>query len=159
MAFDKLIALFFLVVCVAYGYAAYTYPLLSFERNMAFLPNTMPQALSVLGVLVSLFIVLSSKKVEEIEEDESDDMSLSKIKHYKTGQAAMLLIAMVVYALAIRPIGFVPATVIFIVASGWILGERKPIKMTGIALIATLFIWYLVQEVLGIFLKPLPSFM
>lgn len=159
MAFDKLIALFFLVVCVAYGYAAYTYPLLPFERNMAFLPNTMPQALSVLGVLVSLFIVLSSKKVEEIEEDESDDMSLSKIKHYKTGQAAMLLIAMVVYALAIRPIGFVPATVIFIVASGWILGERKPIKMTGIALIATLFIWYLVQEVLGIFLKPLPSFM
>jgi putative tricarboxylic transport membrane protein len=158
MAFDKLIALFFLVISFIYGYAAYTYPLLPFERNMSFLPNTLPQVLSVLGIIVSGIIVLAPKKEQETDEDD-DEMSLSKFKKYKTGQAVSLLIAMVVYALCIRPLGFIPSTVIFIVASGWILGERKPIKMTGIALIATVFIWYLVQEVLGIFLKPLPIFM
>ena len=155
MAFDKLIALFFLIISFIYGYAAYNYPLLPFERNMVFLPNTLPQVLSVLGMVVSGFLVLAPKKEDEINED----MSISRLKEYKTGQAIMLLIAMVVYALSIYPIGFIISTVVFIVAAGWILGERKPIKMTIIAAIATVFIWYLVQEVLGIFLKPLPGMM
>ncbi len=157
MSFDKWIALFFLIISVIYGYAAYNYPLLPFERNMSFLPNTMPQALAVLGILVSGFIVLAPKK--EVAMEAGNDMSIDQLKHYKTGQALSLIAAMIVYALTIRILGFIPATVIFIVASGWILGERKPLKMTGIALIATVFIWYLVQEVLGIFLKPLPWFM
>ena len=155
MAFDKIIALFFLIISIFYGYAAYNYPLLPFERNMVFLPNTMPQVLSVLGILVSALIILAPKKEET---EVNDDMSISKLKEYKMGQASMLLLAMVVYALSIYPIGFIISTVVFLVASGWILGERKPIKMIIIALIATVSIWYLVQEVLGIFLKPLPSF-
>lgn len=155
MAFDKIIALFFLIISFLYGYAAYNYPLLPFERNMVFLPNTMPQVLSVLGILVSGLIILAPKKEEN---EVNDDMSISKLKEYKMGQATMLLLAMVAYALSIYPIGFIISTVLFLVATGWILGERKPIKMTIIALIATVSIWYLVQEVLGIFLKPLPSF-
>ncbi|NNF77342.1 MAG: tripartite tricarboxylate transporter TctB family protein, partial [Rhizobiales bacterium] len=47
MALDKWIAMFFLLFCIIYGYASFTYPLLPFERNMAFLPNTMPMVLGV----------------------------------------------------------------------------------------------------------------
>ena len=47
MPLDRIVALVFLVVSVAYGVAAFNYPLLPFERNMAFLPNTLPMALSV----------------------------------------------------------------------------------------------------------------
>lgn len=157
MAFDKWIALFFLIVSIIYGYAAFNYPLLPFERNMSFLPNTMPQALAVLAILVSAFIALAPQK--ETAREEGNDMTIENIKQYKIGQALFLLIAMIVYALGLRVLGFIPATVVFIVASGWILGERKPIKMVIVALTATLIIWYLVQEVLGIFLKPLPWFM
>jgi putative tricarboxylic transport membrane protein len=39
-----------------------------------------------------------------------------------------------------------------------ILGERKLYILIPVAAIATGSIWYLVQEVLGIFLRPLPSF-
>ena len=56
MALDKWIAVFFLVVCVIYGYAAYTYPLLPFELNMTFLPNTLPMVLSVLGVPIFSYL-------------------------------------------------------------------------------------------------------
>ena len=59
MALDKWIAVVFLVICVIYGYSAYTYPLLPFERNMTFLPNTMPMVLSVLGVSLALLILLA----------------------------------------------------------------------------------------------------
>jgi len=31
--------------------------------------------------------------------------------------------------------------------------------MTCIAVIATFIVWYLVQEVLGIYMRPLPSFL
>ena len=62
MTLDKCIAVLFLTVSIIYGYASYTYPLLPFERNMVFLPNTMPLALSVLGILISSIIIISKSR-------------------------------------------------------------------------------------------------
>lgn len=152
MNLDKLIALIFMVISIIYGYGAYNFPLLPFERNMPFLPNTMPMALSVLGVLISIVILLSKSELD----DDSSGMSIKNLKYYKTGQAAAILTAMVVYALCLRTVGFIPATILFLFISSWILGERKIVKMTIASVLGTVPIWYLVQEVLGIFLKPLP---
>jgi len=159
MALDKWIAVIFLAIALVYGYAAYTYPLLPFERYMAFLPNTMPLALSGLGILLSLIIILSPKKPADQDSDALGDIDYSKLGEYKTGQALGLIVAMIFYALALRPVGFIPATILFLVGTGWILGERKVHIMFLSALIGTVGIWYLVQEVLGIFLRPLPWFM
>ncbi len=63
MALDKWIALVFLLFSLIYGYASYTYQLLPFERHMAFLPNTLPMVLSVLGVILALIILIASKPV------------------------------------------------------------------------------------------------
>ncbi|MDV7340221.1 tripartite tricarboxylate transporter TctB family protein [Terasakiella sp. A23] len=156
MALDKWIAVFFLAFSLAYGYASYTYPLLPFERNMAFLPNTLPTALSVIGIVISLILLLGKKSDEE--EGASSDIDLNKLKEYKIGQACSILAAMVVYALLLRPLGFIPTTIFFLVGCGWILGERKLHIMISVAAVGTIGIWYLVQEVLGIFLKPLPWF-
>jgi putative tricarboxylic transport membrane protein len=70
-----------------------------------------------------------------------------------------LLGLMVVYALCLRPLGFVFSTSAFLILGSFILGERKWHVMVPVALIATGAVWYLVQEVLGIFLRPLPFFM
>ncbi len=67
MALDKWIAVIFLVIALVYGYAAFTYPLLPFERNMTFLPNTMPMVLSGLGVLFSLITILTPKKPADVD--------------------------------------------------------------------------------------------
>ena len=71
----------------------------------------------------------------------------------------MLIAAMVIYALALRPIGFLTGTVVFLVATGWILGERRLHIMIPVALLGTGVVWFLVQQALGIFLRPLPWFM
>jgi len=157
MALDKWIAVFFLVCSLIYGYAAFTYPLLPFERNMSFLPNTMPIALSVLGVLISAIIIFSPRK--ESDESGTAEINLANLKDYKVGQAIAILVAMTIYALLLRPLGFIPSTILFLVGCGWVLGERKWHIMIGVALIGTVGIWYLVQEVLGIFLRPLPAFL
>lgn len=159
MALDKWIAVLFLLISLIYGYASHTYPLLPFERNMSFLPNTMPMVLAVLGVLLALIIILSPKARADENGDVLGDIDLARWRKYKVGQAGALIGAMILYAVALRPLGFLFATTAFLVGAGWVLGERKPVPMIAIALFAAGFIWFLVQEALGIFLRPLPWFL
>ncbi len=158
MALDKWIAVVFLVISIIYGYSAFTYPLLPFERNMSFLPNTMPMVLSVLGILIAV-IIIATPKPADTDGDTLGNIDLSRLRDYKIGQALSLIGAMILYALALRPIGFIAATTLFLVGTGWILGERKLHIMVLVALIGAGVIWYLVQGALGIFLRPLPWFL
>ena len=66
---------------------------------------------------------------------------------------------MVVYALFLRPAGFMFSTGLFLILGSVILGERKLYIMIPIALISTFFVWYLVQEVLGIYMRPYPAWL
>ena len=70
-----------------------------------------------------------------------------------------LLVLMVAYALLLRPAGFLLSTTGFLVLGSVILGERRFHIMIPVALLATGVVWYLVQGVLGIFLRPLPFFL
>ena len=157
MKLDKWIAVLFLLLCLVYGYTAFTYELLPFERNMSFLPNTMPMVLSVLGGILALVLIFAPETAPD------DGVVLgtidpSKLRQYKLGQALALLLAMVLYALALRPIGFMVSTVLFLAGGSFILGERRYLIMIPIAVTGAFGIWYLVQEMLGIFLRPWPWF-
>ena len=157
MPLDRILALFFLVVCAIYGFAAFNYPLLPFERNMVFLPNTLPMALSALGAIISLVILLAPRVTADA--DGLGDISAAELKHFEFAKTFGLIAAMVLYALLLRPVGFLAATTLFIAGSSVILGERKFHLLVPIAIVTAGLIWYLVQETLGIFLRPLPAFL
>ena len=160
MTLDRAIAGLFVLVCIIYGYTAFVTmeeALLPFERNLTFLPNTMPKWLSILGVFIGLIVVLQSGPKPAGATD-STDIDVHNLGQYKLGQAIFLLVTMVLYALLLRPIGFIAATILFISVGGYILGERRYVVMVPVAAAAAVFIWYLVQEVLGIFLRPWPWF-
>ncbi len=159
MALDKWIAVFFLLLCLVYGYASFTYPLLPFERNMAFLPNTLPMVLSVVGGLLALLILFMPSPKPNEEGDALGNINVAKLREYQIGPALALIAAMIVYALALRPVGFLAATTLFLVGTGWILGERKLHIMVPVALIGAGSVWFLVQEMLGIYLRPLPGWL
>ena len=153
MKLDRWIALLFLIGSIIYGLAAFNYPLLPFERNMAFLPNTLPMALSVLGALVSAFILLAPGPASE----DSSVIKIEEARQFKLGQTLALVTSMVLYAILLRPIGFFAATALFICGSSILLGERKFWLLIPIALAATFLVWYLVQQTLGIYLRPWPA--
>jgi putative tricarboxylic transport membrane protein len=157
MALDRWVAIVFLAISIVYGYAAFNYPLLPFERNMSFLPNTLPMALSVLGVFLSLLIALGPRA--KPSEGDLGDIDLKTVRSFKLGQAFGLVAAMVFYAVLLRPIGFLTATTLFIVGSAFVLGERKFHILVPVAVVTAVGIWYLVQETLGIFLRPWPLFL
>ena len=116
--------------------------------------------LSVLGLIVGLIVLFGVEKVDDTDgEPDATEINYRRLGEYKTGQAAMLLGLMVLYALMLRPAGFLISTTVFLVAGSAILGERKFHIMIPVAMLATGFVWYLVQEVLGIFLRPFPFFM
>lgn len=120
---------------------------------MAFLPNTLPLVLSVLGGFLSFVVLLTPKQVE------SDGKSRFNYQKNHIAQALLLLFAMVLFALTLRPLGFIGSSTLFLTGAGLILGERKLQYLLPIAGLSAFLIWYLVQEVLGIFMRPWPGFM
>ncbi len=157
MTLDRWIAAIFLVVCIVYAYTAWIVMdanLLPFERRNPVWPSTFPKILSILGIGCALWVLVTSKP-QPIREDEIDHRRLGE---YKTGQALALVGLMVAYAFALYPIGFIASTVVFLTAGAAILGERRLHVAVPIAAVAAFSIWYLVQEVLGIFLRPWPWF-
>ena len=158
MALDRWIALVLLGICLAYGYAAWFTMddnLAPFMRRNPIWPSTFPKILSVLGIIAASVILLGLEKSEDTKEAEIDYRRLGE---YKTGQAVLLLVLMVAYALCLRPVGFLLSTTVFLIAGSFILGERKWHVMIPVAVIATASVWYLVQGVLGIYMRPLPGF-
>ena len=160
---DKWIAACFLVITLAYGYSTVTYQLLPFERYMVFLPTTLPSGLAIISALLCLLIILTPSQQTQDSDPETEDSEQTGIakyiEQYEVGQALYLILAMVAFALALRPIGFLATTTLFLVATGWVLGERKLKLMIPIAAFSAFSIWYLVQETLGLYLRPLPWFL
>lgn len=159
MALDRWIALAFITLCCVYGYAAFftmddlLSPIL--RRNPVW-PSTFPKILSVLGLIVG-FIILFGPKSKTIETKKAGAIDLSRLGDYYVGQALALIALMVAYALVLRPLGFVGSTIGFLVFGSLILGERRFHILIPVAVIAAGSMWYLVQEVLGIFLRPWPG--
>ncbi len=157
MALDRWIALIFLLICLAYGYAAFFTMdggLPPFMKFNPVWPSTFPKVLAVLGAAVALIILLGLEKSDHTAE--VAEINYRRITDYKIGQAALLIGLMIVYALALRPAGFLISTSLFLILGSAILGERRWLIMIVAAALATGLVWWLVDEVLGIFLRPLP---
>jgi putative tricarboxylic transport membrane protein len=159
MALDRWVALVFLIVCLAYGYTAFFVmdaSIAPFMRRNPVWPSSFPKILSVLGIVLALAVIFAPGREGRAQAGEID---WRRLHEYALGQALVLIGLMIVYALALRDLGFIASTAGFLVAGSALLGERRWARLVAIALVASVSIWYLVQEVLGIFLRPLPAFL
>ena len=160
MALDRWIALVILCMALAYGYAAFFTMdglLPPFMQRNPIWPSTFPKILAVLTIATTLVILLGLEK--PAGPAKSPDIDYRRLWDYNLGQALLLLGLMVAYALLLRPAGFLASTSGFLILGAVILGERKWFVLVPVAVIAAFFVWYLVDEVLGIFLRPWPGFL
>lgn len=160
MTLERWLGLIFLFICMVYGYTAFFVmdeSLAPFMKFNPVWPSSFPKVLAVLGIMVSTVVVVAA--TEEKVSAEKNDIDYRHLMKYKLGNALMLLGLMALYAFCLRPVGFLGSTLVFLVLGGYVLGERNLKLLVPIALVASVSIWYLVQEVLGIFLLPLPWFM
>ena len=160
MALDRWIALAFLLLCLVYGYTAFFVMdagLPPFMRRNPVWPSTFPKVLAVCGVLVSL-VVLFGLERQGAGERKEGEIDYRRLAQYDVGRAIALLLLMAGYAFALRPLGFIASTILFLALAAAILGERRMVVLVPVAVAAAVGLWYLVQEVLGIYLRPLPAF-
>jgi putative tricarboxylic transport membrane protein len=159
MALDRWIALAILGLCLVYGYAAWftmDANLPRFMQRNPVWPSTFPKALAIMGAICAIYILVFQKPMEEAGED---DVDYRKFLSYNWGQALALIVLMLLYAACLRPLGFIGSTMGFLVIGAFVLGEKRIHISIIVAAIAAGGIWYLVSEVLGIFLRPLPFFL
>ena len=160
MALDRWIALIILGISLAYGYAAFftmDAGLPPFMQRNPVWPSTFPKILSVLAILVAFSILLGFEK--KPAGGAGPDMDYRRLRDYHLWPALALLGLMVTYALILRPAGFLIATFGFLSVAAVVLGERKFHILIPVSALATAVVWYLVQVVLGIFLRPWPFFL
>ena len=159
MALDRWVALFIFLLCAVYGYTAWfsmDQLLAPVLRNNPIWPSTFPKVLAIGGMVLALAVVLG---VEKEEEPKPLEIKYKRLHDDNLVQALALLALMVVYAFALRPLGFLASTFLFLSLGSIILGERRFVMIAIIAAVAAGSVWYLVEQVLGIFLRPLPTFL
>ena len=144
-------------ICLVYGYTAWftmDANLAPFMRRNPVWPSSFPKVLSTVSILVLFFILLGVERSEQKEKD----IDYRRLHEYHLGQAMVILGLMITYALCLRPFGFLFSTTAFLIAGSFILGERKWHIMVPVSLTTTVLVWYLIQQILGIYLRPLPGF-
>ena len=113
---DHIGGLVFLLLSVAYGYYGQQIPLLPGDEWEPFHARTLPDALAALGVVLSLVMLVTAERKPE---------GKLVLAGYDFGLVAKLLGAVLVFALALEWLGFLLATIVFLVSGFWLLGERR----------------------------------
>ena len=161
MTLDRWIAFLLLLAFALYGYTAFFTmdaqlpPIM--QRNPIW-PSSFPKLLAIGGVVTALIVLCGFEKSGTGAAPDATEINYRRLKEYKFGQALALLGLMVVYALVLRPVGFLAATFLFLAIGSIILGERRYFVVALVSATAACAVWYLVNVVLGIFLTPLPVF-
>lgn len=146
---EKVGALFFLALSIAYGLCAFQIPLIFLAQDETLNARTMPFALSITGALLSLAIIVlpgggAKRKPTPGEIFKGLDWSL----------AGLFVVLMFLYGTIMPWIGFVLSSIIFLSLGFYLLGERR-IKMILLGSIPlVLGLWLLMGKVLNMYIAP-----
>lgn len=146
---EKCGAMVMLVFSMAYGYQATIMPLTFMAAQESFNSKTLPMGLSLVGVVISFLILVLPPTTEEGRTDFKEAFK-GKVWDKTIG----LFINMAVYGVAMPFLGFIVASLVFLLVGFYILGERKWGKMIAAAALVVLGVWALLSKVMGIYIAP-----
>lgn len=142
---DHIGGLIFLCLSVAYGYYAGDIALLPGDEYEPFHAQTLPYALAVLGGVLSLALLITAK---------SEPNNKLNLYGYNFALVSKLLVLVVLFGLALEWVGFLLATVFFLVGGYWLLGERRPKMLLLASIPFAVGIWFALTQLLDVYLAP-----
>lgn len=146
---EKIGAFLCLLFSVAYGLGAFTIPLTFLSQDEVINARTMPFALGIAGVVISLLIIL----LPTIEAE--GRRSLKEAFAGLDWQRAIWFLGItVIYGLIMKWLGFIISSILFLNAGFYILGERslKLMVLASVPLVIGLF--FLMSFILGMYIAP-----
>ena len=148
MSRDRVGALLLLVFFVAYGYLSTSITLLPFQLNQAFHARTAPQFLTFVGIVLALVLLARPGDMRPID---TAGMTFRRV--------ALLCGLMVFYGFAVRSLGFLIATSVFLMGGFWVMGERRWLVLIGASIPVVIGFWLLMTQALDVFVAPWPEFL
>lgn len=146
---EKMGALFILALSIAYGIYAFKIPLIFLSRGEALNARTMPFALSIAGIVLSLLIII----LPSFDKDRAVTVKQA-LYGLDWRRTAWFVGLMILYSLSMPWIGFVISSIGFMSGGVMILGERrvKVILFASVPLVVGL--WLILTKVLGMYIAP-----
>lgn len=146
---EKCGALVLLIFSIAYGYQATQMPLTFMAAQEVFNSKTLPIGLSVAGIIISFLIL-----VLPVSDPEKRVHFTEAFKGKIWGQTIWLFINMAIYGFVMPLLGFIAASVLFLLAGFFILGERRWLAMIITAVGVVVVLWLLLSVLMGIYIAP-----
>lgn len=147
---DKYGALFMLLLSIAYGLKAFDIPLTIMAQRESFNARTLPFGLAIAGTVLSLLILV----LPSVQEADGSASLKSTFSGLDWKRVFLLLANMVFFGLIMNFLGFVIASVLFLMGGMWILGERRLWIMLLSSIPLVLGIWLLMARLLGMYIAP-----
>lgn len=146
---EKMGALFILALSIAYGIYAFKIPLIFLSQGEALNARTMPFALSIAGIVLSLLIII----LPSFDKDQAMTVKQA-LNGLDWRRTAWFVGLMILYSLSMPWIGFVISSIGFMSGGVMILGERrvKVILFASVPLVVGL--WFILTKVLGMYIAP-----
>ena len=146
---DQLGGLAVLLFALAYLSQIGDIPVL--DQNQMLTPRSMPIFLVTLAIPISLWLLIPNTGERP------------RLSGLNWQLLSLFVLLMLVYSLAIRPLGFILSSTAFL-SLGFLLlgmpGQTRRWRFTGIsfaiALLTAIAFWLLMDQVLGIYVKPSP---
>ena len=146
MRLDSIAAIFLLIVFAAYGQQALQIEMFPGQELEPFKPRTMPVALAVSGILLCIIHILQTFR--------GDSVDVTAWQGYDWRRAGILCLVMLGYGFAFVPLGFIAATILFLLMGFLTLGERRIPVLVILPVIFTFAFWAVMTQLLGLYLAP-----
>jgi len=143
---DSLAALLLFALFTSYGIEATQIDLFPGQEFEPFKPRTFPYGIALAGMALAAIRVLQTFRKGEAHD--------AAVPTYDRKRVAILCIVMVGYGALFVPLGFILATTLFLLASFYTLGERRPTLLVVLPLSFTLLFWAVMTQLLGLYLAP-----
>lgn len=157
LTLDRLIALVILIIALAYINASFNIRMLPFELRQPFKPNTYPLAIGTLTAIIAFFVTIMPPAAPQPDDDSKKSGDAEGWRDFDWLRFGIFFVLMTIYATFLRPAGFIPSTVIFLFLGSLLLGEKRIWISLPIITAMTAALWYLVTQVLSIFMPAWPS--
>ncbi len=149
MAREKVGALVILLFSIAYGLLATKIPLSFLSQQEVFSARTLPYALAIVGIALSIAIIILPTV------DSAGKESLAEAtKGMDWSTAIMLVVLMLIFGLIMKWLGFILSSILFLLGGFYILGERRIKRMLFSAIFLVVTLWFIMSWLLGVYIAP-----
>ncbi len=142
---DHIGGLVFLCLSVAYGFYAGDIQLLPGDEFAPFNAQSLPNALAVLGGILSVALIVTADRSIE---------GRVKLAGYDFWLVAKLLVLVLLLGFVLPWLGFLLSTILFLIGGYWMLGVRQVKTLLLASIPFSVVLWFILAQLLDIYLAP-----